>query len=197
MEVKLSPTGWARSVYASEHRGVSRAVLCKQRASSERSIPRVTRRSREGNRIAYVGQAGDVSDRALKAEAETSVRNGAVAAQVAVPGVMLLIDSALGHARIEHLGPLFPLAAADDLADPGCQHVHRRDSSAVVVDAHVERLDALGIVHHDDRLLRVLLGEVTLVLGLKVDAPFHRELEFLLRPLEYSDRVGVVHAHEF
>ena len=43
----------------------------------------------------------------------------------------------------------------------------------------------------------VLLGEIALVLGLQVDAPLHRELELLLRPLEHRDGLGVIHAHEF
>jgi hypothetical protein len=31
---------------------------------------------------------------------------------------MLLIDAALGHAAIQYVEPLLPLAAADDLANP-------------------------------------------------------------------------------
>ena len=102
----------------------------------------------------------------------------------------------LRHARVEHVEPLLALAAADDLADARRQHVHRRDRLAVVVHAHVERLDVLRVVHDDHRLLRVLLGEIALVLGLQVDAPLHRELELLLRALEDRDRLAVVHAHE-
>jgi hypothetical protein len=90
----------------------------------------------------------------------------AVAAEVAVPGVVLLVDAALGHAPVEYLEPLLALAAADDLADPLRQHVHRRDRPAVVVEAHVEGFDGLRLVHHDDRLFRVLLGQIALVLGL-------------------------------
>jgi hypothetical protein len=51
---------------------------------------------------------------------------------------------------------LLALAAADDLADPRRQHVHRRDRRAVAVDPHVERLDGLRVVHHDDRLFACL-----------------------------------------
>jgi hypothetical protein len=60
-------------------------------------------------------------------------------------------------------------ASADDLADPRRQHVHRRDGAAVVVQSHVEGLDALRVVHHDDRLLCVFLGQIALVLRLQVD----------------------------
>jgi hypothetical protein len=34
------------------------------------------------------------------------VRHGAVAAQVAVPGVVLAVDAALGHAPVQDLEPL-------------------------------------------------------------------------------------------
>src|SRR3954452_3758781 len=61
------------------------------------------------------------------------MRHGAVAAQVAVPAVVLLVDVALGHARIQHLEPLLALAAADDLADPRREHIHRRSRPALVV----------------------------------------------------------------
>ena len=43
----------------------------------------------------------------------------------------------------------------------------------------------------------VFLGQIALVLRLQVDAPLDRELELLLRPLEHSDRLAVIHMHEF
>jgi hypothetical protein len=54
----------------------------------------------------------------------------------------------LRHARVEAVEALLALAAADDLADAGREHVHRGDGAAVVVHAHVEGLDLLGVVHH-------------------------------------------------
>jgi hypothetical protein len=35
------------------------------------------------------------------------------------------------------------------------------------------------------------------VLGLQVDTPVDRELEFLVRPLRHFDRLAVIHMHEF
>src|SRR6202011_1290947 len=64
------------------------------------SIPRVSRRSRERDRVAHVGEARDVRHGALKAEAEARVRHRAIAAQIPVPGVVLLVDSTLRHARV-------------------------------------------------------------------------------------------------
>ena len=124
------------------------------------SIPRVAGGAREGDGVADVGEAGDVGEGATgrsRGEAEAGVRHRAVAAQIAVPGVVLPVDGALGHAAVQYVEPLLALAAADDLADPGRQHVHRGDRSAVVVHPHVERLDVLPVIHHDHRLLGVLL----------------------------------------
>jgi hypothetical protein len=56
---------------------------------------------------------------------------------------VLGVEAELRHARVEHVEALLALAAADDLADAGRQHVHRRDGLAVVVQAHVEGLDLL------------------------------------------------------
>src|SRR5712691_10676789 len=113
------------------------------RESSRRSTTSVTgvsRRPRERNDVTYVGKSRGVRHGALEAQAESRVRHRAVAAQVAIPAVMLLVELGGGEPRVQHIEALLALAAADDLADAGRQHVHRRDSPAVVVDAHVERL---------------------------------------------------------
>src|SRR5262245_51256982 len=81
------------------------------------SVPRIPRRAREGNGVADVGEAGGVGEGTLKTKAEAGVRHRAVAPEVAVPGVVLTVDGAFGHARIQYVEPLFALAAADDLAD--------------------------------------------------------------------------------
>src|SRR5205807_5772330 len=146
---------------------------------------------------ANISEAGDVGDPALQPKAEPGMRDRSVTAQVPVPAVMRDIDAELGHARVEHVEPLLALAATDDLADPGRENVHRRHGLTVVVHAHVEGFDRLRIVHHDDRLLHVLFRQITLVLGLEIDAPCYRKLEFLLRALENRDRLAVIHAHEF
>jgi hypothetical protein len=49
---------------------------------------------------------------------------------------------------------------------------------------HVEGLDGLRVVHHDDWLLFVFLSQITFVLGLQVDVLLHREFEFLVRPAQ-------------
>src|SRR5436305_830678 len=143
--------------------------LCSIRATD--SIFRVPRRPGERDRVAHIGEAGDVGDGALEAQPEAGVRHRAVAAQIAVPAVVLLVDAALRHARVQHLEPLLALAAADDLADARRKHVHGGDRPAVVIEPHVEGLDVLRVVHDDDRLLCVFLREIALMLGLQVHAP--------------------------
>src|SRR5947207_5407109 len=54
------------------------------------SIPCAARRARKRDRVAHVGEAGDVGERALEAQPEARVRHRSVPAQVAIPGVMLL-----------------------------------------------------------------------------------------------------------
>src|SRR4051794_38901164 len=104
-------------------------------------------RTRKRNYVTDVGETGDVSERALEAETESGVRHGPVPPQVAIPAIRLRVQPRLRHALIEHVEPLLTLAAADDLADRGHQHVHGGHGLAVVVHAHVERLDVLRIVH--------------------------------------------------
>ena len=103
----------------------------------------------------------------------------AVTAEVSVPLIVLWIQSKLRQARIEDTQALFALAAADDLADAGCQNIHRSNGLAVVIEAHIKRLHLLGIVGDDDGAANVLLGQPALVLGLQVQAPRHRELELV------------------
>src|SRR5712671_6480028 len=110
------------------------------------SIPRVAWRARKRDGVAHIGKTGDISERALEPQPETRVWHRAVAAQIAVPGVVLLVDAALHHARVQHLEPLLALAAADDLTDPWCEHVHGGDGAPVVVHSHVERFDVLRVV---------------------------------------------------
>src|SRR5215831_11201023 len=97
------------------------------------SISGISGRSREGNRVAHVGEARNVSDGALEAEAKTRVRHRTVTAQISVPTVVLFVDAAFRHACIQNLEALLALAAADDLTNAGCKHIHSSDCPAVVI----------------------------------------------------------------
>ena len=120
----------------------------------------------------------------------------AVAAQVEIPPVVLFLQPQLVHARLEHVETLLSLAAADDLADAGDKTVRRRDGLSVVVEAHVKGLDLARIVRDEDGLFEDLLGEIALMLGLQVDAPFDRIVELLAALFEDVDRLGIADAAE-
>src|SRR4030095_11615618 len=103
----------------------------------------------------------------------------AKAPQVAVPPVDLWIQVHVREPSIETVESLLALRAADDLTDTWRQDVHCSDGPPVVVHAHVERLDVLRVVHHDDGRLDVVLAQPALVLGLHVHAPVNGTLERL------------------
>src|SRR5947209_14832276 len=81
-------------------------------------------RAGKGNNVADVTHAAQEEQRPLQAEAEPGVRHGAVAAEVQVPLVRRRIEPLLPYLLLEHIGPLLALAAADDLADAGGEHIH-------------------------------------------------------------------------
>src|SRR3546814_991042 len=89
------------------------------------------------------------------------VRHAAVAAEVAVPVVVLAVEAELVHACVKHVQPLLALRTADDLADARRQHVHRGDRFAVIVQTHVEGLDVLGVVGDHNRAADVRSEEHT------------------------------------
>ena len=123
----------------------------------------------------------------------------AIATQVKVVLVLLGIHPQLLDALLKHVQSLLALRAADDLPNAGYQAVCCGNGLAIVVQAHVERLDVARVVGHERGALEVLLGEVALVLGLEVDAPGDRVLEHragVLGVLEDLHGVGVAHARE-
>ena len=115
-------------------------------------------------------------------------------AQVQVPVVVGLVHAQLVHAGHQLVVVLFTLAAADQLADAGHQHICGCHGLAVRVLLHVEALDLLRVVGDEHRLFEHHLGQVALVLGLDVHAPLHRELELLVVLLQDLDGLGVADA---
>ena len=149
-----------------------------------------------GEDVADVGDAGQIHDHALEAQAEAGVLAGAEAAQVQVPPVIFGVHAQLFDAGLQHVQALLTLAAADDLADAGDQTVGCGDGLAVVVEAHVECLDVLGIVGDEDGALVDLLGEVALVLGLEIGAPLDLEVKLVVVLHQDVHGLGVGHAAE-
>ena len=115
-------------------------------------------------------------------------------AQIHVPGVIGAVHAQLIHAGLQQIVALLTLAAADQLAHARHQHIRRSNSLAVLVLAHVEALDLLGIIGHEHGLLENLLGEVALVLGLQIHTPFHLVLELVVVLLQQLHGVGVADA---
>ena len=146
--------------------------------------------------VADVGNSGQIHNHALEAQAESGVAAGAVAPQVQIPPVILGVQAQLGHPRLQHIQPLLALGTADDLADSRHQAVSGGHGLAVVVQAHIERLDFLGIVGDKDRPLVHLLGQVALVLGLEVAAPLHLIVKLVVVLLENLHGLGVAHPAE-
>src|SRR5215831_18486924 len=79
------------------------------------SIPSVAGGAWKGDRVADVRKAGDIGERSFEAEAKAGVRHRAVAAEIAVPGVLVPVDAALTHRSVQYLKPFLALAAANDL----------------------------------------------------------------------------------
>ena len=119
------------------------------------------------------------------------MRDAAVFAEVDIPVVGFRIEAVLGEILQQDVEPLLALAAADDLADAGDEHVHGGDGFVVVVEAHVERFDFLRVVENGHGRLEMLFREPALVLGLQVESVFDRVFEGLAAGLEQLDRRGV------
>ena len=93
-----------------------------------------------------------------KPKPNPAVRHGPVTPQVEIPFVIGRIHFVSSHVFLEHFQPFLALAAADDLADAGNEHVHRGHGFAVVVQPHVERFDLLRIIENRDRTFEMFFG---------------------------------------
>ena len=120
--------------------------------------------------------------------------NAAVFAQVEIPIVILYLHAHLLNAALQHLKALLALAAAYYLAYAGDQQVCRRHGLSVVIKAHIEGLDILGVIGNEHRLLIYLFGQISFVLGLKVCPPLYRIVELGTALFEYIHSLGVGYA---
>ena len=110
---------------------------------------------------------------------EARVHRRAVLAKVEVPFINAFVQADLIHATAQQIVTLLTLGATYELADPGHQHIHRRHCQfrppirALIILAHVEGLDGLGIVVAAHRLLEHHLRQIPFVLRAKVHAPLN------------------------
>ena len=77
-------------------------------------------------RIPNIRQPAHINHQPLEPEPKPRMRHRAVTAEIAIPLVMLRIEPELRHALVENIEPFLALRAADDFADAGREHVHRR-----------------------------------------------------------------------
>ena len=142
------------------------------------------RGSGERDHIPDIVDAGDEHQQTLEAQPESGMRDGAVFPQIRIPAVGLGIDVVVLEIFQKHIVTLLPLRAADDLADARHEQIHRGDGFAVLVEAHVEGFDLLGVVENGGGLLEILFREPALVLGLEVQAVGDGVLEIFPRSLQ-------------
>ena len=151
----------------------------------------MARRPRIRDDIANIAFAGDEHQQALETEAEASMWHRAVATRIDIPAIAGRVEPMGLHRRDQAVQALFTLAAADDLADAGHEHIHRRDGLSVVVLTHIEGLGGLRIVAHGHGTLEVRLGQIAFMLRLEVLAPDDRILELTPRLKQKLHRLGI------
>ena len=94
-----------------------------------------------------------------------------VLTQIKVELVVLFLKSQFIDSRKQLIVVILSLASADDLTDSRNETVNSCDRLAVLIQLHVERLNLLRIIGYKYRALVDLLGQVTLMLGLKIASP--------------------------
>ncbi|ETW02175.1 hypothetical protein H310_05743 [Aphanomyces invadans] len=122
----------------------------------------------------------------------------AVSTKVAVPPILGgVMSRGFLDTRFQHVQAFFTLGTADDFTNLRDKHVASRDSLVVFVQAHVERLDLLGVVVQHDGLLVDLLRDESLVLAAEVVAPLWLDLKLaLLKVLRLVDQFDGVRVRQ-
>src|SRR3989339_1097492 len=151
---------------------------------------------RKRDHVANIPHAVKIQYGALEAQAETGVLDPAVFPEIEIPPIILFFKAAFRHPRFQDIDPFFPLAPPDHLSYPGNQEIHGGDGFSVIVQTHVESLDLFRVVGHEDRLFKNLVREIAFVLGLQIDPPFYRIIEFFWSREEDIDRFRIRHPFE-
>src|SRR5574344_730311 len=153
----------------------------------------------EGNDVADVLHTGHKEQQAFKTQAETGVWASAIATGVEVPQHIFHGDVEFLDACHEFFVVLFTHGAADDFANLREKHVGALHRFAVGVLLHVESLDFLGVVNHNDRFLEVFFHQIAFVFAGEVDTPIDWEFKLLSvfdGFFEYADTFGVGKTHK-
>lgn len=107
------------------------------------------------------------------------MRHTSVPPQVQVPPIVLLRQLQRIDLALQHLQPLLPLRPPHNLPHLWRQDVKGCNRLAVVVVAHVEGLDVLGVVEEDNWPVEDVLTQVSLVFRSEVHSPL--DFVFALR----------------
>ena len=133
--------------------------------------------SGETGNVADVFDASDHHHQSFEAQAEPSVRDGAVSSQIKVPPVVLLVELEFLDSALDDLKDLLSLRPTDDLSNFRGQNVKGSNCLAILVLLHVEGFEVLRVVVKDDGSTVDVIAKVSLVLRSKVDSPDHFVLE--------------------
>ena len=153
----------------------------------------------ERNDVADVLHTRHEEDKTLETEAETSVRARTEATGIEVPPHILHWDVASLNLVEQLIVALLTNRTTDDLTDLRKEDIGTLHGLAILIDLHIEGLDILRIIGHDNGFLEVLLYEETLVLRSEIIAPCAGELEFLAvldGLLEDIDTFGIGQTNE-
>ena len=127
------------------------------------------------------------------------MRTSAELAGVEIPPHVFHRNGEFVDTRHQLVVVLLTHAAADNLANLREEHISALHRLAVGILLHVEGLDVLGIVGHDDRTLEMVLHQIALMLTGQVHAPGNGELKLMAGGhglLQNTDTLCVRQAHK-
>lgn len=85
----------------------------------------------------------------LKAQTKARMRNRSILAKISVPPYVGSGHTALDTPPLQDVEAFLSLGPSNELSDLGHKDVHSGHGGIVVVEAHVEGLDSLGVVVDD------------------------------------------------
>ena len=122
--------------------------------------------------------------------------DGAVLTEFQIPPVVFGNETALFHPVDEHVVSFFTLATTNDFTDARDQNIHRPNGFAIFITAHIERLNRPRIIRQNDRLIEMLLGQITFMFRLQVVPPRDRVFELVSGCLKDADRLSIRKTNE-
>ena len=100
--------------------------------------------------------------------------------KVGVPPVVFAFKPHFVDALIQNVQTFFALTAADKFSDAGDEKVHCGNGFAVVVQAHIKRLDFFRITGEEHGFFEDMFGKVSFVFRLQIATPIYGEFKLVL-----------------